>query len=137
MKKRIFVSFAMEDEISKMLFCGQAKNTRVTYEFVDMSVKTPWDSSWKTNCKTRIKGCDAMIVLISENTRKADGAIWEINCAKELGLKVRGIYIKNGNINNEGAIEFMNWITSEKGQSLIKEFGVEEYGQPLFIPNFK
>ena len=42
-----------------------------------------------------------MIVLISENTRKADGAIWEINCAKELGLKVRGIYIKNGNINNK------------------------------------
>jgi tungstate transport system substrate-binding protein len=41
------------------------------------------------------------------------------------------------NINNDGAIEFMNWITSEKGQDLIKEFGVEEYGQPLFIPNFK
>ena len=44
---------------------------------------------------------------------------------------------KNANINNEGAIEFMNWMISEKGQSLIKEFGVEEYGQPLFIPNFK
>ncbi|MGU9940264.1 TIR domain-containing protein [Empedobacter brevis] len=101
MKKRIFVSFAMEDETSKLLFCGQAKNTRVPYEFVDMSVKKPWDSSWKTNCKTRIKGCDAMIVLISENTRNADGAIWEINCAKELGLRVRGIYIKNGNINNK------------------------------------
>ena len=41
------------------------------------------------------------------------------------------------NINNDGAIEFMNWITSEKGQDLIKEFGVEEYGQPLFIPNYK
>lgn len=41
------------------------------------------------------------------------------------------------NINNEGAIEFMNWITSDKGQDLIKEFGVEEYGEPLFIPNFK
>lgn len=41
------------------------------------------------------------------------------------------------NINNEGAIEFMNWITSEKGQDLIKDFGVEEYGEPLFIPNFK
>ncbi len=38
-------------------------------------------------------------------------------------------------INYEGAMEFMNWMTSEKGQSLIKEFGVEEYGEPLFIPN--
>ncbi len=42
---------------------------------------------------------------------------------------------KNENINNEGAVAFMTWILSEKGQNLIKEFGVEEYGQPLFIPN--
>ncbi|OLS03733.1 substrate-binding domain-containing protein [Tissierella creatinophila] len=40
-------------------------------------------------------------------------------------------------INNEGAKEFMNWIISEKGQNLIKEYGVEEYGEPLFIPNAK
>ena len=44
---------------------------------------------------------------------------------------------KNDIINNEGAIEFMNWLISEKGQNLIKTFGVERYGQPLFIPNFK
>ncbi len=40
-----------------------------------------------------------------------------------------------GEINNEGAIEFMNWMISEKGQGLIEEFGIEEYGQPLFFPN--
>ena len=42
---------------------------------------------------------------------------------------------KGENINHEGALAFMNWFLSEKGQGLIKEFGVEEYGQPLFIPN--
>lgn len=42
---------------------------------------------------------------------------------------------KSDQINHEGAIEFMNWLTSEKGQALIEEYGVEEYGQPLFIPN--
>ncbi|NLC04318.1 MAG: solute-binding protein [Tissierellia bacterium] len=40
------------------------------------------------------------------------------------------------NINNQGAIKFVEWITSAKGQGLIKEFGIEEYGQALFIPNF-
>ncbi|RNI28922.1 hypothetical protein EFA69_12820 [Rufibacter immobilis] len=100
MKKRVFVSFAMEDEAIKTLFCGHAKNTRVPYEFVDMSVKVPWDNSWKTNCRTRIRGCDAMIVLVSENTRNASGALWEIKCGKEEGLKMLGIYIKNGNMNN-------------------------------------
>jgi tungstate transport system substrate-binding protein len=42
---------------------------------------------------------------------------------------------KNDNINHEGAMEFMNWMISEKGQALIKEFGVEEFGQSLFTPN--
>lgn len=42
---------------------------------------------------------------------------------------------KNANINNEGALEFMNWLISDKGQGLIKEYGVDKYGEPLFIPN--
>jgi len=44
---------------------------------------------------------------------------------------------KNPHVNIDAAIEFMNWITSDRVQDLIKEFGVEEYGQPLFIPNAK
>lgn len=44
---------------------------------------------------------------------------------------------KNENINNAGAMEFMNWILGEEAQNLIKEYGVEEYGQSLFIPNAK
>ena len=40
-------------------------------------------------------------------------------------------------INHEGALAFMNWLLSEKAQNLIEEFGVDEYGQPLFIPNAK
>jgi len=31
--------------------------------------------------------------------------------------------------------EFIDWILSEKGQKLIAEYGIEEYGQSLFIPN--
>ncbi len=42
---------------------------------------------------------------------------------------------KGENINHDGAVAFMEWFLSEKGQALIEEFGVEEYGQPLFIPN--
>ncbi len=33
--------------------------------------------------------------------------------------------------------EFIDWILSDKGQELISKFGVEKYGQPLFIPNAK
>lgn len=92
--KRVFVAFAKEDEVTKNLFTGQAKNASVPYEFIDMSVKEPYDEKWKTNCRTRIKGCDGMIALISSNTRRADGELWEINCGKEERLKIMGIYIK-------------------------------------------
>jgi len=44
---------------------------------------------------------------------------------------------KNDQINAEGAQAFVDWILSEKAQNLIAEFGKEEYGQSLFIPNAK
>lgn len=44
---------------------------------------------------------------------------------------------KNENINNEGAKAFQKWIVSEATQAMIGEYGVEEYGQALFIPNAK
>jgi tungstate transport system substrate-binding protein len=42
---------------------------------------------------------------------------------------------KNDKINSAGAEAFVDWIRSEKVQKLIGQFGVEKYGQPLFIPN--
>lgn len=42
---------------------------------------------------------------------------------------------KNDAINAEGAQAFVDWILSEETQELISGFGIEEFGQPLFIPN--
>jgi len=39
------------------------------------------------------------------------------------------------NINNKGAMAFIDYITGKQGQALIKNFGVEEYGEPLFYPD--
>jgi len=44
---------------------------------------------------------------------------------------------KNENINHDGAKAFQNWIVSEATQKLIGEYGVEEYGEQLFVPNAK
>lgn len=35
------------------------------------------------------------------------------------------------------ADEFLKWMTSDKGQKLIGEYGVNKYGQQLFVPNAK
>lgn len=95
MRKRIFTSFAIEDERLRDLFVGHARNKNVPYDLVDMSVKQPWNESWKTQCRSRIRTCHGVIVLITTNLKKADGAIWEINCAKEEEIPILGVYLSN------------------------------------------
>jgi len=92
MAKRIFISFAIEDKTYRDFLVGQAKNEKSPFEFVDMSVKEPWDNNWKTRCRTKIKGCDGVIALVSKNTAKASGQLWEIKCAKEESIRMRGMY---------------------------------------------
>ncbi|WP_422485580.1 substrate-binding domain-containing protein [Gudongella sp. DL1XJH-153] len=44
---------------------------------------------------------------------------------------------KGDHINNPAAQRFVDWILAPETQELIAEFGVEEYGEPLFFPNAK
>lgn len=92
MAKRVFISFAIEDKTLRGFLVGQAKNERSPFDFVDMSVKKPWDSAWKTRCRTKIKGCDGVLIIVTKKTRSADGQLWEIKCAKEEGIARRGIW---------------------------------------------
>jgi hypothetical protein len=89
---RIFSSFAIEDAVLRSFLVGQARNERSPFSFVDMSVKEPWDSDWKANCRTKIKGCDGVIGIITHNTPKATGQLWELRCAYAEGVPVLLIY---------------------------------------------
>lgn len=91
--KRIFVGFAIEDVDARNLLRGQSKLGDSPIEYADFSVKEPWDNAWKTKCRQRIKGCDGMIALLSSNTRNADGARWEIQCAVDEDVPLLGVYI--------------------------------------------
>lgn len=91
--KRVFISFAIEDERARDFLVGQAKNENSPFDFTDMSVKEPWSDSWKTRCRTRIKGCDGVVALISKKTMNADGARWEMKCANEENVPMLGVHI--------------------------------------------
>ncbi len=93
MAKRVFMSFAVEDVTYRNFLVGQAKLNKSPFEFVDMSVKQPWDEKWKTNCRIKIKGCDGMVALISKYTAKADGELWEIQCAYDEGVPVMLMWV--------------------------------------------
>jgi len=89
---RVFISFAMEDKSLRDFLVGQKRNARTSIDFTDYSVKEPWSSSWKTNCRQRIKTCRGMIGIITPNTPKADGQLWELKCAIDEGLPLMLIH---------------------------------------------
>jgi tungstate transport system substrate-binding protein len=45
------------------------------------------------------------------------------------------IVVKGENINRECAQQFSGWIASPEIQKEIGQFGVAEYGEPLFVPD--
>ncbi|HEX8327439.1 MAG TPA: TIR domain-containing protein [Hymenobacter sp.] len=94
-RKRVFISFAVEDNEYRGHLVSQAKQNRSPFYFIDMSVKRPWDEAeWRKKCRSRIKGCDGVIVLLSNYTYHASGARWEMKCANETGVKMIGMRIR-------------------------------------------
>lgn len=91
-KKVVFIAFAIEDEKQRNLLKGQSLNTKSPFEYVDMSVKEPYDSDWKERVRTRIRRSDGVIALVSTNTLSSSGEKWEINCAKEEPKKIIGLW---------------------------------------------
>jgi hypothetical protein len=62
-KKVVFVAFAIEDERQRDFLKGQSLHPRAPFEFIDMSVKEPYDSNWKDWVRTRIRRSHGVIVL--------------------------------------------------------------------------
>ena len=91
-KKTIFVAFAIEDESQRNLLKGQSLRTNSPFEYIDMSVKEPYDNSWKEKVQTRIRRSDGVIVLVSKNSLSSNGQKWEIDCAKTEGKKILAIW---------------------------------------------
>jgi len=83
LREIVFVAFAIEDERQRDFLKGQSLHPRAPYEFIDMSVKEPYDSGWKEKVRTRIRRSHGVIVLVSKNSLTSDGQAWEIQCAKD------------------------------------------------------
>jgi len=92
-KKRVFISFHMDDEAQVELLRQQAKDSKFDIEFIDYSVKEPFDNKWKTRCTERIKRSSVFICMIGPETHKREAVLWEANKAYELGKKVIGVRI--------------------------------------------
>lgn len=97
------------------LLRSQAKDDRFDLEFIDYSVKEPFDEKWKTQCTERIRQSSFLIVMIGAETYQREAVLWEINKAYELSKPVIGVRMhkdENHNIpermRQKGA-EIVNW----------------------------
>lgn len=101
-RKRVFISFAIEDKAYRDHLVSQARRDNSPFDFIDMSAKKAWtQKEWKAKCRTKIKRCDGVIALLSKNTHLAGGARWEMKCAVQENVKIIGMHIFK---NNKGAI---------------------------------
>lgn len=108
-KKTIFVAFAMDDERQRDFLRGQSLNTSSTFEYIDMSVKEPYDKDWKDRVRTRIKRSDGVIALISSSSLKSSGQKWEIQCTKEEKTPLLGIWAYKDDRTNVEGVRTVVW----------------------------
>ncbi len=92
-KKRVFISFHMEDLHAKELLAAQARSDRFDLEFINYGLNEPFDERWKTQCRERINNTSTVICLIGEKTWQRPAVIWELETAYHLGKDVIGVRI--------------------------------------------
>ena len=93
MASRAFVSFQMEDRWARDFLSQHARDKRIGFEFIDYSIKEPFESKWKTNARARIARSRGTIVLIGPHTASAAAVLWEIAETLRQGHPLFGIQI--------------------------------------------
>jgi len=98
-RRRVFLSFRGEDKTLVDLFRGQAKNKNTDLDFIDFSLRAPFNSKnaeyIKRGIRERIRQSSVTIVLITESTYKSEWVDWEIRESVRLGKGVVGVKLKD------------------------------------------
>jgi CHASE2 domain-containing sensor protein len=96
---RAFISFDFDhNSIEKMLFVGQAKNSRTPFSVQDWSAKSAMpQSQWESIVREKINKCNMTIVLVGKYMASASGVVKEIAMAHEQNVPVFGVYVGGAN----------------------------------------
>ncbi len=96
---RTFISFDFDhDETQKILFAGQAKNSKSPFDINDWSAKSSMpQNQWEQLVKEKINKCNILIVLVGKYMASASGVKKEIAMAKSQNVPVFGIYVDGAN----------------------------------------
>lgn len=89
-KKRVFVSFDFDNDVTlKHFIVGQAKNPDSPFEINDCSLKEAApEPEWQEKARQAIRGSDIVLVIVGQDTYRAQGVLKEIGFAREAGVKI-------------------------------------------------
>lgn len=95
-RRTVFISFAHEDIDEINLLRGQAKNERSDLEFIDRSVRDPYESERaeyiKQRISERIRQSSVTVVYLTPDAAKSSWVNWEIERSLELDKKVIAVH---------------------------------------------
>lgn len=109
-KKIVFVAFPIEDQKIRDLLKGQSLNTKCPIEFIDMSVKEPYNQNeWQDRVRTRIKRSHGVLAIITKNSVTSTGQKWELKCAREEVKPIRGFWGYQGDHTEVAGVKTTVW----------------------------
>lgn len=92
---RAFISFDFDNNSTeKLLFAGQAKNSRTPFAVQDWSSKSSLpQAEWEALIKSKINLCNMLIVLVGKKMSSATGVAKEIQMARDQDVPIFGVYV--------------------------------------------
>lgn len=85
---RVFISFPLKDAELRDKLIDEIKQISDQWECIYMPQKKSWESAWKAECQETVSSCDGTIGIITANTIRADGQLWELRCAYDSQMRV-------------------------------------------------
>ena len=95
-RRNVFLSFSSDDIDEVNLLRANAKNEKSDINFIDRSVRKPYDSEQveylKRRIADRINQASMTIVYVSEYSAQSEWVEWEIRKSIELGKEVIAVH---------------------------------------------
>ncbi len=99
-RRRVFLSFRHVDLDEVNLFRGQAKDENQELDFIDFSLKVPFDSEnaeyIRSGIRERIRNSSVTVVLIGEDAHESVWVDWEIRESVRLEKGVVAVNLREG-----------------------------------------
>ncbi|MBC2692757.1 TIR domain-containing protein [Pseudomonas kielensis] len=99
---RAFISFDVDNNSThKLLFAGQASNSKTPFKHEDWSAKSPMpQAKWEAIVREKINKTHLLIVLVGRHMATATGVVKEIEMARSQNVPVFGVYVDGADSNS-------------------------------------